>query len=122
MIDDGCRPEFWSEKMIVSARKEHKCEECGRNIGAGEPYWYGFGKQDGYTYDSKTCRHCRVIADWLLRNCNGFMYTAMVDDFRNHAEGTVSMLRLVVGARRKWRRFSDPSRLMPVPADPPDMH
>lgn len=122
MIDDGDRPEFWSEKSIRKSRKEHKCEECGRAIAVGEPCWYGFGKQDGYTYSSRTCTHCRVIADWLLRNCRGFVYGAMIEDFGNHAEANVAMLRIVVGARRGWRRFGDRAQLMAVPSAPADMH
>lgn len=122
MIDNGDRPEFWSEKTIRKSRKDHKCGECGRIIAIGEPYWYGFGKQDGYTYDAKTCQHCRIIANWLRRNCNGFIYSAMVEDFGNHAEGGIDMLRLVVGARRQWRSFNDRNVLLPLPRDPKDMY
>jgi hypothetical protein len=120
MADDGDAPEFWREKSH-RARKPHKCEECGREISPGEVYWYGFGKQEGSTYDSRTCAHCRVASNWLLRNCNGFVYGAMIDDLRDHAEGSMPMLRIVVGARRRWRNFQEPAGLLPIPTDPPDM-
>jgi hypothetical protein len=120
MVDDADPPEFWREKSH-HARKAHMCEECGRVISPGEVYWYGFGKQNGYTYDSKTCAHCRVLSDWLVRNCNGYLYGAIIDDFQHHAEGSLPMLRIVVGARRRWRSFQDQARLLPIPTDPPDM-
>jgi hypothetical protein len=118
---DGNYPEFWSERKIASSRKEHRCDECFRTIRIGEPYWSAFGKQDGGTYTGTTCRHCRVIAEWLVRNCNGFLYSEIVEDFGNHAEGSIDMLRLVVSARRKWSSFADPERLLPVPRAPADM-
>ena len=121
MADYGDRPEFWSEKS-QTARKEHRCEECHRTIRAGEVYWCGFGKQEGSTYSSKTCSHCRVASDWLCRNCHGFLYSKVIEDFGEHAEANLPMLRIVVGASRKWQSFTDPARLLPVPADPPDMH
>jgi hypothetical protein len=120
MADNDDRSEFWREKSH-RARKTHICEECGRVISIGEVYWYGFGKQDGYIYDSKTCEHCRVASDWLLRNCNGFIYGAIIEDLKEHAEGSLPMLRIVVGARRSWRSFQDPTKLLPIPIDPPDM-
>ena len=121
MADYGDGPEFWREKS-QTARKGHHCEECGRSILPGEAYWYGFGKQDGHTYGSKTCTHCHVASQWLIRNCNGFLYSAVIEDFGAHATANLPMLRIVVGARRKWRSFYAPTKLMPVPADPPDMH
>lgn len=121
MFDPCDGPEFWSEKRILRARKEHRCDECNRKIVIGESYWYAFGKQESHTYTGITCLHCRVIAEWLLRNCDGFVYEAMVEDFGNHAEGSIDMLRLVVGAKRQWKSFNDPSKLMPIPSNPRDM-
>ena len=121
MIEYGDGPEFWHEKS-QTARKEHRCDECSRQIRRGEVYWYAFGKCDGYTYEAKTCSHCRVACEWLNRNCHGFVYQAVIEDFGEHAEDNLPMLRIVVGARRQWQSFADPSRLLPVPADPPDMH
>jgi hypothetical protein len=46
----------------------------------------------------------------------------VIEDFGNHATANIPMLRIVVGARRKWCSFVDPSQLLPVPIDPPDMH
>lgn len=120
MVDYGDAPEFWFERHVKRARLAHECAECHRPIAVGEEYWRGFGKQDGYTYNCATCRHCRVISDWLWRNCDGFVYGAMVEDFGNHAEGSIDMLRLVIGARRRWQRF-DRTGLMSVPRDPRDM-
>ena len=118
MIED-CYVEFWREKS-QRARKEHQCMECGRPVLPGETYWNGFGKSEGNTYDWQCCRHCHIAADWLLANCNGFMCHAVIEDFHEHAEANQLMLRIVVGARRKWRSFGDSKALLPVPTYPAD--
>jgi hypothetical protein len=121
MCMDFDPPEFWSERQIKRARKEHRCDECYRTISVGEPYWYAFARHSDGPYSGTTCRHCRVIANWLQRNCGGFVYSMMVEDFGNHAEGSIGMMRLIVGARRKWASFGDRTRLLPAPHDPRDM-
>lgn len=103
------------------ARKTHRCRECYREIGVGEVYLIASGKSDGSVWASKMCAHCRVASEWLVRNCNGFIFGAVIEDVHEHAEGDLPLLKLVVGARRGWRSFVDPDRLLPVPLDPPDM-
>ena len=110
----------WSEK-IRHARKDHICRECGRDIKKGERYWYASGISDKRPFDSKTCEHCHVISDWLSVNCAGYLYSEQLEDFSEHAEASQKMLRLVVGARRRWRSFSDPMKRLPIPAYPGDM-
>ena len=120
MIDDSVQNDFWQEHSRT-ARKEHKCGECYRPIRKGEQYWYASGKSEGRIYNSKMCRHCHVVADWLVRNCRGYLYSEVMEDFRQHAEANMPMLRLVIGARRQWVSFTNPAALMPVPPDVPDM-
>lgn len=42
------------------ARKEHRCDECGRTIEAGERYEYLWGICDGEQMVHKTCLHCQL--------------------------------------------------------------
>jgi hypothetical protein len=65
---DGEYPEF-SEITYPKARKEHRCEECGRAIVAGETYQKVAGKFDGEFYCDKTCCQCAEIRDAF--SCGG---------------------------------------------------
>lgn len=115
MVDQGDGPSFWTETQF-RARKVHRCCECYRDIKAGEQYWKSFGVNDGTASSDKMCEHCRVPAQWLSKSCGGFLYSMVEEDIREHATGNLPLLRFVVGMRRKWRSFTDPSRLLPVPA------
>lgn len=121
MADDGCYPE-WSRSERRRARKIHMCSECGRVISPGEHYLYAAGKTEGDLWFAKVCDHCGVACDWLLKNCGGFLFHAVLEDFVNHAQGSLPMLRIVVGARRRWASMADGSRLLPIPGYPPNMH
>jgi ribosomal protein S14 len=118
LIDTAdCVSEFSTERHRV-ARKPHTCGECGRSILARETYLDACGLADGTFWTAKMCRHCFAVAEWLSESCNGYLHTAVIEDFREHAEGKIGYLRAVVGARRKWSRF-DGTGLMPVPILPP---
>jgi len=103
-----------------TARKEHRCAECGRTIGVGEQYRNEVYVFDGEMSTHKTCRHCLLIArPWLLHNCDGFIYGAVYEDIFEHfpdgSEDTpMNVGRILVGMRRKWRRRD--GSLMPIPA------
>jgi len=121
MIDYGdAQTVGWNERFRV-ARKVHNCRECGRSISTGEGYWYASGICEHRAFSAKTCDHCHVISDWLNNNCGGYLYGSQIEDFREHSEACVPMLRIVVGARRQWKSFSDPMKLLPVPFYPEDM-
>lgn len=96
-------PEFYSAG-IRKARKEHKCEECGRVIQPGEPYQYVSGKWDGDLNFFKTCQHCEVTQKWLVENCHGFMHSMTEEDIREHADDyrRMDLYRLAIGMRNQW--------------------
>lgn len=98
------------------ARKIHACGECWRKITPGERYANAAGLTEGTWWHAKMCIHCDVAARWLLRNCDGFLYGGVADDFSSHAEGNFGMLRVVVGMRKKWKNGT-----MSVQKDPEDM-
>lgn len=110
----------WSK--IRKAAKDHRCGECARVIHKGEDYQYAAGKTDGLMWEAKVCSHCQVVAGWLRENCGGYLFNAILEDFQEHAEASIPMLRCVVGMRRGWRSFADPARLLPLPACPPNMN
>lgn len=120
MIDDADADTQFSHTIERRARKSHACSECGRMIRVGEIYRYAAGKAYDEMWDAKQCAHCRVAAEWLRENCRGFLYHAVIEDFAEHATGRMDMLRVVVGARRKWRSFVG-GGLLPLPVYPRDM-
>ena len=128
MADDAEGCSFWQDQF-QRARKEHKCNECGRIIQRGEVYkrciWVG----DGQFGHSKMCPHCSVCAEWLRDNCGGFLTYAIYEDIQQHVEEyaylgwryLAGLGRLQVGMRRDWRIQYGPrlGQLMPIPNLPP---
>lgn len=68
----------------VTARKEHRCEECSRTIRVGERYLYAFGVWDGYPSSTYTCSHCHEIQRWVSTNLPCFCWYSgtMISDAR----------------------------------------
>jgi hypothetical protein len=56
-----CESYDFSTMKWPKARKEHKCEECGRAIAKGEIYQKFSGKFDGDMYHVETCAQCAEI-------------------------------------------------------------
>lgn len=52
--------EFYSDRL-VTARKPHKCCECGGAIGSGQRYQRASGKNDGNLWTEATCAVCAEI-------------------------------------------------------------
>ena len=120
MYDDSESTTFYAES-IRRARKPHKCDECGREIGKGEQYQHVSAKWGGYVQTVKTCSHCQVLQQWLQKECGGFVHHAIVDDAKEHVVeygvGTYGfgLARLIVSAENRWRRKGG---LVAVPAVP----
>ncbi len=122
MIDDCDTPTVYRESW-QKAKKAYRCEECRRAIEAGEAYRRTFMVQDGNPGTYFTCRHCQSACVWLSRNCNGYLFSAVLEDIDEHvleAHGAcrIGLMRLGLGMRRQWRRF-DGAGLLPVQAIPP---
>jgi hypothetical protein len=103
------------------ARKEHRCDECRRTILPGEVYHYEFGELEGDPETYRTCQHCLVAREWLLKNCEGWIYTQVMEEIWEHVEEYpklgLPLMRIYVGARRKWKSFK--GGLMALPKMPP---
>lgn len=68
-------PEFY-DKYQPTARKRHKCCECGGDIMPGEKYEYVSGKWDGQFDTFKTCERCCDLRIWVKNNvpCHCFVH------------------------------------------------
>lgn len=113
-------PEMFTETH-PTARKEHRCCECGRVIHPGERYERIDGvwdRADGMqTY--KTCSHCQMARSWLQAECGGFLFTEVAEDLRDHfydggMEDRYWIGRMVIGMRHRWQGKRG---LMPVPRE-----
>lgn len=103
-----------------TARKAHKCDECGRTIAPPEIYRLHVFVEEGRFDRSITCAHCGVAQDWLSAECGGYLYHGVADDIQEHVEERhygLDLARLAIGIKRQWRRLRSDS-LMPVPALP----
>jgi hypothetical protein len=128
MADDAESCSFWNEK-VRKARKSHKCHECGRLIAAGEFYRHCVWIGDGEFGHSNMCTHCDVGAEWLRKNCGGFLTHAIAEDIDQHVDEyaylgwphLAGLGRLSIGMRRDWKIVRGPhaGQLMPIPRLPP---
>lgn len=82
--DYDAAPEFY-RVTEPTARKHHKCGECGRAIQAGEKYEYTSGKWDGDMCFHKTCSRCKALRTHLQAHvrCFCWYFGSMLQDARD---------------------------------------
>lgn len=74
-------PEFHLARERT-ARKEHKCCECGHVIKPGETYEHATGKWDGHIGNYHTCQPCADLRDALADSSGGcFQYGGLRDEY-----------------------------------------
>jgi hypothetical protein len=126
MEPDMCRIDACERVQIFQesrrkARKVHHCTECGRAIAIGESYRYEAGICEGYLDTHKTCDHCMVARQWLLDNCEGWVYSQVLEEIREHAEEypkiALGLYKIAIGGARKWKKKHS-NDLMPLPKMP----
>lgn len=124
MIDDCDERVTMVSSGDVTARREHKCDECYRVIRHGERYRRDAFVSEGEFHHHKTCGHCMVARQWLSDECGGWMYGGVEEDVRDHCTGygeyPFGVHRLAVGMRNRWTRRN--GALMPIPVLPPTTH
>ena len=92
------------EDKVVTARKAHRCHECGKSISLGENYRREKAVYDGQCDTHKTCLDCSSIRNELV--CS-FYWGEVLDLVREsifECGGTVSesaISRLTPGARSR---------------------
>lgn len=119
---DGCDEivTTLNEGHYVTARKLHKCMECGREIPKGESYHTETFKHGGDVKTHKTCGHCMVVRGWLTKECGGWVYSMVEEDLGEHVSESgyygMPLARLYVAMRNDWKRQD--GMLRPVPPMP----
>lgn len=101
------------------ARKQHKCDECGRVIQVGETYLHERGIHECEPFTNRTCGHCKVARDWLQGQCGGWVFTQVEEELREHwyedtGYRTRELARLIYGMGRHWQARK--GGLLPLPA------
>lgn len=67
-------PDFYHVEKISSARKSHKCYECGCQIQAGENYERIRAKWDGDCAIVKTCKRCLALREYVKAHVPCFCF------------------------------------------------
>ena len=118
MIDDSDDRCTVISEANYTARKDHRCTECGRAICIGEAY-----RRETIVFEHarstwKTCLHCQRVRDWLSVECGGWAFGEIEEDIHEHAESGYGMRvkMMAVGMDRKWQRKD--GRLWPLPRAP----
>lgn len=87
------------------ARKAHRCRECGRVVEKGEAYLDERLYFDRLVSTHRTCAHCQAIRNWLKKQCGGWVYHNVAEDFLEHAGEQVwpyAIKRAMVGLKNRW--------------------
>lgn len=105
-----------------TARKTHKCCDCGRDIAPGERYHWATGLSDYPKHWDvfKVCAHCDAASKWLSVMCGGHLYGAIGMELREHWDEeyltrSPGLGRLVLGHERRWQRTKHAAGLMEIP-------
>ena len=53
------------ERSVASARKQHRCYECGGRIEPGEAYNRCGGRCEGEWWDAPICAGCWSMLEWV---------------------------------------------------------
>jgi hypothetical protein len=81
--DGGTPPELYNEEY-PTARKEHKCCECGGVIKPGQKYHKAKGMWEGEFRTYKTCMPCNNIREHYCSY--GFVFTELAEQIMNCLE------------------------------------
>lgn len=122
---DDCDTQVYSSKH-VTARKSHVCDECHRSISPGERYLYAFFVSEGGGVSCHTCAHCLAAAEWLVKNCGGWVHAQVLEELVEH-QGDYPNIRealqpLVDGIAAKWSAPDGAPVPLPALPAPLDVH
>lgn len=119
MIDDAEMATIYGEQDRT-ARKEHKCCECKRQIKFGERYNYASLLFDGEWHNYKTCQHCWQAKSWLQEECGGAVFESLQEDLEEHYQWSAPgpelryVQKVLIGIRRNWQSRAK-GVLLPLP-------
>lgn len=70
---------------VVTARKEHRCDECFSTIQPSTRYRYEAYVYEGDFTAHKTCRVCMQAREWIDEVCHGaFYYGDVLNEVAEH--------------------------------------
>lgn len=100
-----------------TARKDHRCYECGRTIARGERHEVHVAVDDYGITTCRTCAHCEAAREWLSLVCGGWLYGGVIEDLYEHTREEPDLCgnwlyRTVAAAERQWKRKD--GTLLPV--------
>lgn len=74
--------EFYDATIVMHARKQHKCDECFKQIMIGHRYERVVGKWEGRVEVYKTCDRCLSLREWVMAHvpCACWAHGNMIDD------------------------------------------
>lgn len=106
-VDDYEPSDVWSA-TVRKARREHRCDECGRTIVPGERYEHVSSLYDGSWSTLKTCPHCLAASQWLRIVCRGYLVGNLHEELLEHWREdelyrSLWLGRAIVGMTRQWR-------------------
>jgi ribosomal protein S27E len=107
----------FNSTIYRTARKAHRCEECGRTIEPGERYSRTAAVWEGDFFTNVACLHCaraRMVADYADNYYNEVYYGGLSEWVDNDDQDET--LRIRAGFRARWRYQS--GALMPLPESP----
>ncbi len=75
-------------KSEHTARKQHKCSECGAPILPGERYEYVFAIWDGDPTHVRTCCRCTALRDFVVAHipCSCWAHGNLLEDMQTEVE------------------------------------
>jgi hypothetical protein len=84
-LDFACVCDSYSypyHERVRTAKKEHKCYDCGRRILPGEWYVAVGGLCEGYWWNGKECKNCWSALEWIKAHipCVCVSYGNMYDE------------------------------------------
>lgn len=87
-----------------TARKEHRCSECGRIISKGEKYTFEVTLFEKEIRQYKVCSHCGLVRKWLEKQCNGWLYEGILEDFYEHKNESpgYKVLKAIAISDKQW--------------------
>lgn len=93
-----------------TARRPHRCEECGRFIPVGTRYHYYFGTWEGETFINRACERCSALRvrvnkfdhDYYEDYYNGLDSWIGGEMWREVGEPDIGLLREIAGFRHQW--------------------
>lgn len=84
MVDSDDDRAIIYERTWPKARKQYWCGECGTAIVIGEKHEKHVSLFDGSWTTHRICLPCSEATDWLLDECDGFVFGSVYLDIKEH--------------------------------------